>query len=548
MGTTITNPVINGPYDEPRRHFRFDDDGITDEIVEGRRRSEYFVPVPQTKKRGAQLQFDNEWTLNRIKPNEFVNDVRTRVELWRRRGYPHVTPTTRRLLEYWADPNRENRVLFCQREAAETAIYLTEAAQKDQQGWMLTKLDEYNAEFNADLPRRALKMATGSGKTVVMGMLIAWQTLNKAANRQDKRFTNRFLVVAPGVTIRDRLRVLLPEHPNNYYRERDLVPADLVPTLSQAKIVITNFHVFLPKVTKEGAGLARATKDLLLGGKDDPTDPFVESPQQVATRVAREFDLRSGEILVLNDESHHCYRDKPADRIDGDMDADEKAEAKEREEQARVWFKGLQGLQAKLGIKTVYDLSATPFFLNGSGYGQGTLFPWVVSDFSLVDAIECGIVKVPRLPVDDDSLGEQVVYRNLWDEISQDLPKRAARAAKTRAEEPNLPPKLESALYTLYANYEKAFERWQETGEPRGETPPVFIVVCNNTTVSKLVFDWIAGFDKETKDLDGNDVTVPSGGNLALFRNIDNDAWVTNPRTIIVDWAYPKIRTYVNSP
>jgi type III restriction enzyme len=541
LGTTITNPVINGPYDEPARHFVFDDDGITDEIADGRRRSEYFIPVPQTKKIGAQLQFDNEWTRNRIRSNEFVNDVRGRVEIWRKRGYPHVTPTTRRLLEYWDNPSRDNRVLFCQREAAETAIYLAEAAQKDGQGWMLGRLDEYAAEFNAGLPRIALKMATGSGKTVVMAMIIAWQTLNKLANPQDKRFARRFLVVAPGVTIRDRLRVLRPEHPGNYYRERDLVPADLMPQLSQAQIVITNFHVFLPKVTREGAGLSKVTKSLVLGGEDDPTDRFVESPRQVATRVARDFGLKSGEIVVLNDEAHHCYREKPDERVTEDLDADEKAEAKDREEHARVWFKGLQALQHKLGIKTIYDLSATPFFLSGSGYGEGTLFPWVVSDFSLVDAVECGIVKVPRLPVDDDSVGEQVVYRNLWDEISADLPKRAAKAAKTRAAEPSLPPKLESALYSLYANYAKTFDRWSEYGEQRGESPPVFIVVCNNTTVSKLVFDWIAGYDKQTKDLAGNDATAPCQGKLDLFSNVvadgEENRWVERPRTIIVDSA-----------
>jgi type III restriction enzyme len=307
VGRTITNPVINGPYDEPRLHFQFDDEGITDKIVTGRRRSEYFVPVPQTKKRGAQLQFDNEWTLNRIQPNAFINEIRARVDLWRKRGYQHTTPTTRRLLEYWADEHRENRVLFAQREAAETAIYLTEAAQKDSQGWVHAELDTLNANFNAGLPRVALKMATGSGKTVVMTMLIAWQVLNKAASPNDKRFTRRFLVITPGVTIRDRLRVLLPEHPNNYYRERDLVPADLVPALGTVQIKVTNYHVLLPKVTQEGAGLARATKDLLLGGKEDAPDPFVESPQQVATRVAREFGLRAGELVVLNDEAHHCY-------------------------------------------------------------------------------------------------------------------------------------------------------------------------------------------------------------------------------------------------
>jgi type III restriction enzyme len=533
VATTITNPVINGPYTEPLRHFRFDEEGVTDEIVEGRRRSEYFVPVPQTKKRGAQLQFDNEWTINRITPNEFVNDVRHRVDLWRRRGYQNVTSTTRRLLEYWSDEHRENKVLFCQREAAEVAIYLAEVAQKDGQLWIGNKLNEYAAEFNAGLPRVALKMATGSGKTVVMSMLIAWQILNKVANPQDKRFTRRFLVVTPGVTIRDRLRVLRPEHPGNYYRERDLVPADLAPHLSQAQIVITNYHVFLPKVTREGAGLAKATKDLLLGGRENAPDPFVESPAQVATRVAREFGLKVGEMVVLNDEAHHCYRDKPDDPIAEDLDADEKAEAKQRGDEARVWFRGLQGLQAKLGIKTVYDLSATPFFLTGSGYGTGMMFPWVVSDFSLIDAIECGIVKVPRLPVDDNTKGETVVFRNLWDEIADDphFPRHATKAPPQRVEEPRLPPKLESALYTLYANYENAFRAWKQTKDS-GETPPVFIVVCNNTTVSKLVYDWIAGYDKAI-----GDAQVACSGKLAIFGNVENGEWVHSPRTILVDSA-----------
>jgi len=161
----------------------------------------------------------------------------------------------------------------------------------------------------------------------------------------------------------------------------------------------------------------------------------------------------------------------------------------------------------------------------------------VVSDFSLVDAIECGIVKVPRLPVDDDSSGTSVVYRNLWDEISQDLPKRAARAARARSQEPSLPPKLETALFSLYANYEKTFLPWQASGAQRGETPPVFIVVCNNTTVSKLVFDWVAGFDKATVDLDGDGVTVPSPGKLVLFSNVEGGQWTHRPRTILVDSA-----------
>ena len=535
MGTTIENPVINGPYDEPTRHFKFDSDGITDEVAEGRRPSEYFIPVPQTKKKGAQLQFDQEWTADRIQPNAFVNQVRTQVDLWRKRGYPDVTPVTRRLLTNWSDESRSNKVLFAQREAAECAIFLAEAAQKQNQAWISRRLAELNDEYNDRLPRQALKMATGTGKTVVMAMLIAWQTLNKIANPQDSRFAKRFLVIAPGVTIRDRLMVLKPGHAGNYYRERDLVPDDLFQQLQQANIFITNYHVFLPKVTRQGSGLAKVAKDLLLGGGDHTDDPFVESPAQVASRVCREFGMRPGELVVFNDEAHHCYKQKEIEPIGSEMDPDERLESSDREEKARVWYRGLLGLREKVGIKTVYDLSATPFFLNGSGYGEGVLFPWVVSDFSLIDAIECGIVKVPRLPVDDDSTGSQVVYRNLWDQISAELPRHTTKTTATRTEAPSLPPKLEAALFTLYSSYEKAFKSWEQSGGKLGDTPPVFIVVCNNTTVSKLVFDWIAGFDHSTKLENGQEVSIPVAGQLELFSNVSNSSWRPDPRSLIVD-------------
>jgi type III restriction enzyme len=533
----IENPILNGPYDEPARHYRFDDDGITDEIVDRRRPSEYFVPVPQTKKRGAQLQFDNEWTRERIKQNDFVNQVRARVQLWRLQGYPHVTPVTRRLLEHWADPHRENRVLFCQREAAETAIYLVEAAQKDNQAWFAGQLDETNTTFNSGLPRVALKMATGAGKTVVMAMLIAWQTLNKAANPQDKRFGRRFLVVIPGVTIKDRLRVLRPDDQGNYYRLRDLVPGDLTYQLGQAQIEITNYHVFLPKVTKEGVGLAAATKSLLLGDRADADNPFVETSEQVASRVARSFGFKAGEIVVFNDEAHHCYMEKPVERVEEDLSTDERAEAKEETDKARVWFKGLLALQKRVGIKAVYDLSATPFFLTGSGYGTGVLFPWVACDFSLIDAIEAGIVKIPRLPIDDNAAGDQVIFRNLWDEIADELPKRVAKHAKSRSEEPQLPHQLEAALIALYGNYEKAYAKWRASVDEHADVPPVFIVVCNNTTVSKMVFDWIAGYDKDTLDLDGNPVQVVAPGNLDHFSNAKDGEWRHRPHTVLVDSA-----------
>jgi len=530
----IDNPIINSPYHAPTRHFKFDNDGITDEIVEGRRPSAYFVPVPRARKRNAQMELDLPelgLTADQIQPNHFVNAIRTQVERWRAMGYPNVTPTTRRLLEYWNDPNRDNPILFCQREAAETAIYLTEAANKENPS-ILNELTKINKEYNDGLNRVALKMATGTGKTVVMAMLIAWQTLNKVASPNDKRFAKRFLVVTPGITIRDRLRVLLPEDDNNYYRLRDLVPAELYGALHQAKIVITNFHAFQRRETKIGRGVAKTTKELLTS-KSGASSPFLETIGQMIHRVVGELG-GSSEIVVLNDEAHHCYRDRvddPAQDAEDSLKGEARKEAEGRNEQARVWFRGLQAVHAKLGIKTVYDLSATPFFLAGSGYKEGTLFPWVVSDFSLIDAIESGIVKIPRVPVDDNAATPDVTYLNLWRNISDSLPKKGRKDATVSPE--HLPPALEGALFSLYESYKKSYEDWENSEAARqGEPPPVFIVVCNNTTVSKMVFDWISGYERVIDE--ENTVAVP--GRLKLFSNVDERGrWLSRPPSILVD-------------
>ncbi len=522
----IENPVVNSPYDEPRRHFRFSDDGITDEIVEGRRPSSYFVPVPQPRKKNPkQLAFETEWTQDRVEENRLVNQIRERVKLWRQGGYVGVTATTRRLLEYWTDPLRENRLFFCQIEALETIIYLTEVAGKYGDAWIENRLREANDECNPGLPRIAMKMATGTGKTVVMAMLIAWHTLNKAANPQDARFSDTFLVVTPGITIRDRLRVLLPNDLQNYYRQRDIVPAQLFPQLAQARVLITNFHAF---ALREKVAASKLTKAILGEGK---AGAFTESPGEMVRRVCRELGNKR-HIVVINDEAHHCYRRKP----DGEelrLSADERAEARQRDEEARVWISGLEAVKAKLGIRVIYDLSATPFFLRGSGYPEGTLFPWVVSDFSLIDAIEAGIVKVPRVPVADDSMaGDQPTYRDLWLRIREHLP-RKGRKTEELGGEPRLPVELQGALHSLYSNYEKYYRLWEQNAEARarGVTPPVFIVVCNNTNVSKLVFDYIAGWEKKIGDR-----TVVQAGQLPIFRNDDgNGGWLPRPNTILID-------------
>ena len=266
-------------------------------------------------------------------------------------------------------------------------------------------------------------MATGTGKTVVMAMLIAWLTVNKVHAPRDTRFAKRFLVVAPGITIRDRLGVLRPEREDSYYRERDLVPPDLWEAVLQAQVEIVNYHAFLPKDAKEIKGVSKTTRALLRGNKPEVADAFKETPELVAARILKRFGSGKGEIVVLNDEAHHCYQDKLLEHPDEDAEKEDE----ERNREARVWFRGIADLHQAVGIKTVYDLSATPYYLKGSGYNEGFIFPWVVSDFSLMDAIESGIVKVPRIPVDDDAPGRGLAYRDLWDKIDPPLPEARAR-------------------------------------------------------------------------------------------------------------------------
>jgi type III restriction enzyme len=531
----IENPIINSAFEEPRRHFHFDDEGITNEVIEARRVSSYFIPIAKPKKKGKQLQMelalDGEWTQDRVKENDFINRLRDRVSLWRRGGYIGITPITRRLLNYWSNSERERRLFFCQVEALETAIYITEVAKKVGDVWIQNDLHRFNEDANPLLSRTAFKMATGSGKTVVMSMLIAWHVLNKIANPQNRLFSDAFLVVAPGITIRDRLRVLLPNDPENYYRRLDLVPLELLPELDKAKIVITNFHTFK---LREHTTAGKLTKSILT--QDQQESPFTETPDQMVRRVCRDLGNKKN-IVVLNDEAHHCYR-RRADGEETKLTGDERKDAQKRDEEARIWISGIESVQRKLGVKIVYDLSATPFFLKGSGYTEGTLFPWVVSDFSLIDAIESGVVKIPRVPVSDDTMrGELPIYRNLWLLIRDHLPKKGRKAqdASQASAEPKLPKELEGALKSLYSNYEKNFQQWQQNTEAqaKGVTPPVFIVVCNNTNVSKLVYDYISGWDRGRNYPDGRPVLAP--GNLPLFSNVINGSWAARPNTVLVD-------------
>lgn len=549
VGEALSNPILNGPYDPPTRHFEMGLKGPTGNVREGRRPSESYIPIARTKKRGTkaapiqQDAFDFEGTGERTDRNEVVNNIRREVERWRL-GYRGVTPATRVLLEYWADAERENRILFGQREAAETAIFLAEVAGRDGHTDWRQPLAEQNELYNVGLPRIGLKMATGAGKTVVMAMLIAWQTINKVTNPRDTRYAKRFLVVAPGITIRDRLQVLTPGEKGNYYDARDLVPAQYQKALREAQIVIVNYHAFQPRDAKEIRGIARQTRQILLGGKaNTDDDPFKETPDAVVSRVLRGFTLPTGrnrkslgsEIVVFNDEAHHCYRYNP--EWVGKRTKDEEDANKE----AGTWFEGLRWVRDRVGIKTVYDLSATPFYISGSGYREGLIFPWVVSDYSLMDAIEAGIVKVPRTPVDDDAADDRVTYLRLWDHVGAPgiLPRRKTTAATSQTWQ--MPGELEGALRSLYRSYEKSYAHWQQHLESLGEPPPVFIVVASNTIVSKLIYDWISG--GPLRDGDGDPMLRPDGtpvmrtGKLPLFSNTTDGRALPRPPSILVDSA-----------
>lgn len=545
---TLADPVLNGPYDPPSRYFELGRKGPTGIVREGRRTSESFIPVPQPKKKRTAKDAEDEqleFTLRtdeQVQVNHLINNLRDHVMQWRNDNYAGATAISRRLLTHWADSERDNRILFAQREAAETAIFLAEVAnrQSSARRWR-HELERANDEYNDGLPRVALKMATGTGKTVVMAMLIAWQTLNKVASPSDRRFTKRFLIVTPGITIRDRLRVLQPNDSGNYYVLRGLIPADLAGLLAKAQIIITNWHTFQLKDTKEVKGVSTATRKILLDGRAD--DPFKETDDAMVSRVLRGWGVgttgstasgkaRGGEIMVFNDEAHHCYQDRPI-TVEDESAGIEQPDREEttRNQDARIWFKGLQAIDRRVGIKQVYDLSATPFYLSGSGYKEGFIFPWTVSDFSLMDAIESGIVKVPRIPVDDDARSDGVTYLDLWDQVKRDLPKTNRRNLNITTWTP--PAELEGALYSLYHSYEKSFEHWQKELAAFGEPPPVFIVVCPNTAVSKLVFDWIAGTELTSDD----GQTLQVGGKLPLFANTSDGATLARPHSILVDSA-----------
>ncbi len=531
------NPILNSPYLMPESHWHLDKQGRpTGTIGSGRRTSIHLVPVPKARLERARTAKQAEIIAEEEqKDHPIVNEIRKLVDIWRASPPEkwNVSNETKELLRHWREGKTNPRLFFCQLEAAETLIWLNEIAPHTAAGRrLLAEIKEANAEANPGLLRFAAKMATGSGKTMVMAMMIAYHTINKARQPKSQRFCKNFLIVTPGITIKDRLRVLLPSDPSNYYVGHGIIPSDFVKDIKQASIVITNFHAFRQN---EKRNLPKSVREVLKGN-DDEDISTLETEGQMLERVCKEL-LGSKEAIVINDEAHHCYRHKVVSgeqsgnggAIDN-LTGEDRAEAKKNNETGRIWIRGIEALGRKIGVRAAYDLSATPYFLNGSGYKEGHLFPWVVSDFALMDAIECGIVKLPRVPIDDSSVTADnlPIFRNIYKHVRKDLPRkgRTAQGKVCPASHP-LPAQLVAGLSALYEHYAKTHAAW---AKQEIDIPPVFVVVCNNTSTSKLVHDYVAGYELPKRP------GTWRRGELKLFSNIGDDGKpLARMHTLLID-------------
>ncbi len=528
------NPILNGPYEEPKRYYRTMPDGTLDytKTKRGRRPYDPTINTPIPVKQGQQGQIFDKDDYQETAENHIINILRREVAAWRANRFPNVTRVTREFLLFWFEnPERHptKKLFFAQREAVETAIWLNEVAALSNVGQsILARLKEGNIvsengnSFN--LPRIAFKMATGTGKTVVMAMLILYHYFNRREYRGDTRFADYFLIVAPGITIKTRLGVLFvddktknPQEINDYYTVRGLIPQHLKNDLAgiNSRLIITNYHAFELRTLQ---GNKRSPFDGKIDAEGNKTEAK-ENESQMIKRVLRNFK-RDTRLLVINDEAHHCYLPK------GKSDR----ETKDENERAAIWISGLAQISNHYKIASVYDLSATPYFLSGSGYAAYSLFPWVVSDFGLIEAIESGLVKIPFLPESDTSHQlDMPILRNLYEHVKKDLPKKG-KSKEVLIGAPQLPPIIKQAIDQFYSHYKEDFDKIGKIFD----APPVFIVVCNNTNVSSEVYKHIAGYEKT--DEQGNSITtVPS--KFSLFSNYDQATGkpLSKPPTLLIN-------------
>lgn len=539
MSFEVGQPILNSPFEEPRRYW-YIQEGESPRLLDGRRPAMVFQPRDQRE----DWPFE-DGVLRRLPNYErayellLVSLVRERAAAWRDAGYPGATRTTLDLLAHWRRDGRRQRLFFAQLEAAETIIFLKEARSDFLQGIEVPRESVPEDDYTG-FERLACKMATGAGKTTVMAMLAAWSILNKVNNRADGRFSDAVLVVTPNVTIRDRLRELDPDAGEaSVYRTRDLVPPHLMPLLARGRVLVTNWHIFQPQTpgSSGGSRVVRAgvrveTQETLIVGEKTTTArgsryvtraaldamtaageleliEIVErdaegAPKKVRVRsvrwqesdsalvkrvLGREFGGKQN-ILVMNDEAHHAYR---ISRDDGDESGEEEMEEDEFEEfvrEATVWVEGLDRIQKERGINFCVDLSATPYYLGRVGQATGKPFPWVVSDFGLIDAIESGLVKVPQLAVRDATGDERAKYFNIWRWITG-LLTTAERGGKKGSPKPEAVLKYATMpVLMMGADHEETLKGWAANVEdPR---PPVFILVCKNTKIAATVYEWLA--------------------------------------------------------
>lgn len=548
------SPILNDPYKVPAQYYATNIDGTLDydDVRIGRRPFSPDIAALPDKPSGQSSVFDiSDDPESYI--HELVNLIREQVTDWRKQSYPHTTRVSRDLLFFWflnAERSVTKNLFFAQREAIETAIWLNEVAEKSNVGTNILERIERNQEEVSDfkedhLPRIAFKMATGTGKTVVMGALILYHYLNRSEYRNDPRFADYFLIIAPGITIKDRLGVLrvdtsskLKNKRKDYYAERDLVPdryRNLLEGLN-AKLAITNYHSFMPR-TLQGNKRSPMDGKLRYNSEGDLVKQSgTENFNQVVKRVLGNFK-KGRRLLIINDEAHHCYLPKTKGSTkDGEADENKKA---------AVWFSGLREIGQRFKLTTVYDLSATPYYLTGSGYEPYSLFPWVVSDFGLIEAIEAGLVKIPYLPEEDDSQDLTTAkLKNLYDHVKDELPKKGVRKKKSEAKEkgrtyseepPNLPRLVKIAFDQFVQHYKNYDNNLREKGEASSDIfsrPPVLIVVCNNTSVSKEVYKFLAGYEYE----DESGSKYVRGGKFDLISNYDeNDQLKKKAPTLLID-------------